>query len=233
MLDRLLGVQVSEATTRRQTEQAGARAQAVQTAQTKTPDGPSPMATARLAVRVCAERSHLGTGTSQPGPHDPGHRKIDEGLTTGVRALKIAGKSTVARDPGIGPFHYPSSGKHMKAFGKDLVPVDLCSFGDPHPTKAGPWMIHDLEAHPKLLLHPVCEGLTSIAAVGPDQLETRHLSGQRLEQELAPCSISDISRQDFDAQQQPLRVHQEMPFSALNFFSPRRSRAHRHARNWF
>ncbi len=79
-------------------------------------------------------------------------------------------------------------------------------------------MIHDLEAHPKLLLHPVCEWLTSIAAVGPDHLETRHLSGQRLEQELAPCSISDLSRQDFDAQQQPLRVHQEMPFSALNFF---------------
>ncbi len=59
-------------------------------------------------LRVCAERGHLGTGASQPGHHDPGHRKIDEGLTTGVRALKIAGKSTVARDPGIGPFHHPS-----------------------------------------------------------------------------------------------------------------------------
>jgi hypothetical protein len=30
-----------------------------------------------------------------------------------------------------------------------------------------------------------------------------------------------------------LRVHEEMPFSALNFFLRRRSRAHRHARNWF
>ena len=121
----------------------------------------------------------------------------------------------------------------MKAFGNDLLPVYLCSFGYPHPTKAGPGMIHDLEAHPKVVLHPVCEWLTGIAAVGPDHLETRQLSGQRLQQDLAPCSISDISRQDFDAQQQPLRVHQEMPFSALNFFFPRRSRAHRHARNWF
>src|SRR5512135_2382181 len=116
------------------------------------------------SIRVCAERGHLGTGTSQPGHHDPGHRKIDEGLTTAVRALKIAGKSTVARDPGIGPFHHPSSGKHMKAFGNDLVPVDLCSFGYPHSTKAGPGMIHDVEAHSQVVLHPVCEWLTGIAA---------------------------------------------------------------------
>ncbi len=61
-----------------------------------------------IGIRVCAERGHLGTGTSQPGQHDLGHGKIDEGLTASVRALKIAGKSTVARDPGIGPFHHPS-----------------------------------------------------------------------------------------------------------------------------
>jgi len=111
-----------------------------------------------------------------------------------VRALKIAGKPTVARDPGIGAFHYPSSGKHMKAFGNDLVPVHFHALFHPDATNAGPRMIHDVEAHPKVVLHPVCEGLTSISAVGPDQLETRHLSGKRVEQDLAPFSISDISR---------------------------------------
>src|SRR5260221_481403 len=64
---------------------------------------------ARL-LRACAEWRHLGTGTSQPGQHDPGHRQIDEGLTAGVRALKIAREATVARDPGVGAFHDPAPG---------------------------------------------------------------------------------------------------------------------------
>jgi hypothetical protein len=157
-------------------------------------------------MRACAERRHLGTGTSQSGHHDPGHRKIDEGLAAGVRALKIAGESTMARDPGVGAFHYPSSGKHMKAFGNDLVPVDFHALFHPDATQAGPRMIDDVEANPKVVLHPVCEWLTSISAVGPDHLETRHLSGKRLEQDLAPCSIPDISREHFDADQQPLGV---------------------------
>lgn len=50
MLECLLGVQVSEATTRRQTEQAGAHAQAVQTAQVKTQANASDMGAVRLAV---------------------------------------------------------------------------------------------------------------------------------------------------------------------------------------
>jgi hypothetical protein len=75
------------------------------------------------ALRACAERRYLGRGPSQPGHHDPGHGKIDEGLTAGVCALKITGESTVARDPGVGAFDYPSSGQDMKAFGNDLVPV--------------------------------------------------------------------------------------------------------------
>ena len=52
MMECLLGVQVSEATTRRQTEQAGALAQAVQTsqAQTNTEDVQAETAPARLVV---------------------------------------------------------------------------------------------------------------------------------------------------------------------------------------
>jgi len=50
MLECLLGVQVSEATTRRHSEQAGAVALAVQTQQAKAPDENSPRPAARLAV---------------------------------------------------------------------------------------------------------------------------------------------------------------------------------------
>lgn len=137
------------------------------------------------------------------------------------------------RDPGIGPFHHPSPGKHMKAFGHDLVPIESGSFWCPHPAQAGPRMLDDLEAYPEVLLDPLLEGLASIPAISPDHLETRQLSSQSREQHHTSCPIPDISRQHFDAQQQPLRVHQQMPFAALNFFSLRRSPAHRHARNWF
>src|SRR5579883_1773840 len=50
MLACLLGVQVSEATTRRQSEQAGALALSVQTQQAQAPDEDSPRPEARLAV---------------------------------------------------------------------------------------------------------------------------------------------------------------------------------------
>src|SRR5579884_3531037 len=50
MLHCLLGVQVSEATTRRQSEQAGALALAVQTQQAKAPSEDPPKPEARLAV---------------------------------------------------------------------------------------------------------------------------------------------------------------------------------------
>jgi hypothetical protein len=182
---------------------------------------------------MCAKWRHLGTIPCQSGQHQSRHGEIDKGLTTGVRALKIAREPTVTRDPGVGALHDPSSGQDMKAFGNDLVPVHFHALFHPDATNAGPRMIHDVEANPKVILHPVCEWLTGIAAVGPDHLETRHLSGKRLEQDLAPCSIPDISRQHFGADHQALGVHQQMPFSALNFFSHRRSHAHRHARNWF
>ena len=64
-------------------------------------------------------------GTSLLGQHDPGHRKRDEGFVAGVCALTIAGESTMARDQGIGVFHSPPSGKHIKAFGNDHASVDF------------------------------------------------------------------------------------------------------------
>src|SRR6266700_355237 len=135
-----------------------------------------------LALRACAEGGHLGTGTSQPSQHDPGHRKIDEGLTAGVRALKIAREATMMRDPGIRTFHHPSPLEHMKAFGHNLVPIDGCSFGCPHTTKAGPRVLDDLETHPEVVLDPLLERIASIPAIPPDHLETRQLSSQSREQ---------------------------------------------------
>ncbi len=74
----------------------------------------------------------------------------------------------------------------MKAFGHDLVPVHFHALFHPGATNADPRVLDDLETHPEVLLHPLLEGITSISAIGPDHLETRHLSGKRLEQDLAP-----------------------------------------------
>ena len=42
------------------------------------------------SVRACAEKHPSGMLVSKPGDHQLAHRQIDERLTTGVGALKIA-----------------------------------------------------------------------------------------------------------------------------------------------
>jgi hypothetical protein len=93
----------------------------------------------------------------QSGQHQSCHGKIDKGLTTGVRALKIAGEPTMVRDPGVGAFDDPSSGKNMKALGNDLIPVYFHSFGNPDTAHACPRMFDNFEANSKVFFHPLLE----------------------------------------------------------------------------
>ena len=144
-------------------------------------------------MRTCLERLQAGTWSSEPGHHQPGHGEIDEGFTTGVRPLKIAGKPTMVRDPGIGAFYYPSSGKEMKAFGQDLVPIDGRSFWCPHPAQTGPAMFDELETNPKVLLNPLLERITRIAAIYPDDLKARQVPDQRHKQLAASLPIAEGS----------------------------------------
>jgi hypothetical protein len=60
---------------------------------------------------------------------------------------------------------------------------------------------------------------SATVVIPPDYLETRQASDESREQHLATCPVSDLSRQHFDAQQQPVRVHQQMPFAALNLLT--------------
>ena len=78
----------------------------------------------KVELRGCIERDQSGSGSSEPLDHDPGHGKVDKTLTAGMGALEIAREPTMVGDPGIGPFNHPSSGKHVEAFGLDLVPVN-------------------------------------------------------------------------------------------------------------
>jgi len=172
-------------------------------------------------------------GPNKPGDHESRHGQIDERLTTGVRALKIAREPTVVGDPGIGAFNDPSSGEDMEAFGNDRVPIDFFSLFDPHRANARPRMVDDIETHMHVGFYPLLEWIARIPAIRPDQLEARQLSDKRVEQLFAPFAIADVSAKHFDRDQEALRIDQQMPFSALDFFFRRHSLVHRPEPNWF
>lgn len=137
------------------------------------------------------------------------------------------------RDPGIRSFDDPSPGEDVKAFGKDLVPVHLRSYRCPGAFNARPRVIDNLQVDPiEVFFHPVLKG-PLIGAIGPHEPETREGSDQRREQDLAPFPIRDVGSKHFDQDQQTKGVHQQVPFPAVNFFSPHRTHAHHHAQRWF
>src|SRR6266851_5943794 len=97
----------------------------------------------------------------------------------------------------------------------------------------GKAMVDDIETHMHVGFDPLLEWIASIPAIRPDHLEARQLSDKRVEHLFAPFAIAAVSAKHFDRDQEALRIDQQMPFSALNFFSRRHSLAHRHEPNWF
>src|SRR6266487_1375177 len=150
-----------------------------------------------LCLRVCTERGQSGSSASEPGDHQSGHGQVNKSLTAGVRPLKIAREPTVVRDPGVGAFDDPSSGKDMEAFGDDRVPVDLCSFGCPDATQAGPSMFDDFQTDGKVFFDPL---------FAHDCLHTHYrpksIGGEACFQQEAPVAPSPL--RDLQCQQQAL-----------------------------
>lgn len=120
----------------------------------------------------------------------------------------------------------------MEAFGFDRLPVDFDSFWNPDASKTGPRVFDNLQADVEGFLDPGLK-FASIARVCPDQLEARQLPRQRCQEHLAAITIGDVSRQHFRLDDQSLAVHQQVPFSAPDFFFLRRSPLDRHEPNWF
>jgi len=131
-----------------------------------------------LPLRGCIKRLEGGAGTSQSGNHNPGHSQIDKGLTAGMRSLKIARESTVSGHPGIGSFHYPSSGEDVEALGNNLVPINFLALWNPDASNACPRVFDNFQANTQGLLNPRFK-FASIASISPDQLEARQLSVER------------------------------------------------------
>ena len=159
-------------------------------------------------------------GPNKPGDHESRHGQIDERLTTGVRALKIAREPTVVGDPGIGAFNDPSSGEDMEAFGNDRVPIDFFSLFDPHRANARPRMVDDIETHMHVGFYPLLEWIARIPAIRPDQLEARQLSDKRVEHLFAPFAIADVSAKHFDRDQEALRIDRAVAVFCPGLFFP-------------
>src|SRR6266704_2631356 len=106
------------------------------------------------------------------------------------------------RDPGIRAFDEPSSGEDVKAFGNDLVPVHLCSYRGIRAFDASPRMIDDFHTDAsEMFFDPVLKG-PLIGAISPHEPETREVSDQRREQDLAPFPIRYVGSKHFDQDQQ-------------------------------
>jgi hypothetical protein len=123
---------------------------------------------------------------SKPGDHQFAHRQIDERLAAGVCPLKIAREPAMVRDPGVRTLNDPSFGKKVEALGNDLVPVHLRSYRGIRALNASPWVIDNLQVDPiEVFFHPYLKG-PLIGAISPHEPETREVSDQSGEQDLAP-----------------------------------------------
>jgi hypothetical protein len=56
----------------------------------------------------------------------------------------------------------------VEAFGRDLVPIDLHTWGNPNPSLADPLMLDDFKMDTQVFFNPVLERLALISAIHPD-----------------------------------------------------------------
>lgn len=144
----------------------------------------------------------------------------------------IATEPTPAGDPGKTALHYPSSRQGTEAGRKELLPVDLLSFGNEQPPLGHGERAHRLHGPAQMLFEPRDEG-SCVMTISPDQLELGKLVFQRREQGFGSGLIGPIGTQDFHAQQVALGVNQQVPFAPPDFFSPRRSPFRDREPHWF
>src|SRR5258707_2745019 len=79
--------------------------------------------------RLCVKAS--GLGLCQASQHDADHGEINPGFFTAGEHLIVFGEPAPSRKPGEGALDNPAVGKHMKATGSDLLPIDDGILGSP------------------------------------------------------------------------------------------------------
>ena len=157
---------------------------------------------------------------SQASEHDADHGKINPGLLTAGEDLIVFGEPTPRRKPSEGALDNPTVRKHMKATGPDLLPINHGVLWCPDASQATAGMFHHLDIPSQRGLDPLAESFLVVAALGPDQLQTREAPGERRKQELGAAGVLDIGFMDEHVQDQPVGINQQVAFAALDLFAP-------------
>src|SRR5258708_12995430 len=81
-------------------------------------------------------------------------------------------------------------------------------------------MFHDLDLPSQRRLDPLAEAFLLVAAIGPDQLQTRKDSVERRKQAFAAAVVLDVGLMNLDMQDQPSVIDQQVALAAFDLFAP-------------
>ena len=137
--------------------------------------------------------------SGQSAEHDSYHGNIDHRRRTGFRALVIAHQAPLFHQPAKRALHYPAPGQHLKSLDSVAPAHDL------H---------HQLRADRP---HPVGKGRARIAAIDPHNPQPGKPPQHSAQQPLGSRLLRGAGGRDPNAQNQPQRIDQQMPFATLGF----------------
>jgi len=108
----------------------------------------------------------------------------------------------------------------MKAARSDLLPIDHRILWGPDTSQAAPGMVHNLDVPSQLRLDPLAEAFLLVAAIRPDQLQTRKDPFERRKQVFAAAVVLDVGFMDERMQDQPSGIDQQVALAAFDLFAP-------------
>lgn len=127
------------------------------------------------------------------------HGNLNESFTGFGKFFIVFAKSTTTTKPSEGPFHDPTTWQNVKALDV-VVPFD------------------DLQYPAARLLHPI-DQLSAVAAIRPNELQSRKLVLCFFQDLLGTVSVLNVGRVNDHTQQQTDRIDQNMPFPAFYLFA--------------
>jgi hypothetical protein len=80
-------------------------------------------------------------------------------------------------------------------------------------------MFYDLDLPSQCRLDPLVEALLLVAAIGPDQLQTRKGPFERRKQALAATVVLDVGCMDEHVQDQPIGIDQQVALAAFDLLN--------------
>jgi hypothetical protein len=139
-------------------------------------------------------------GTPEAAKHKMDHADIDHVFARFWVILVVLAQSTIAIEPPKGSLHDPPLREHLEA---DRV---IRALDDrEYPSTRGP--------------HPVNQG-TGIAAIGPNQFQTRKFATNLAQNQSCSVSILNARRMDHHCDDQPECVHENVPLAAIDLLPP-------------